>query len=253
MNNKIKILLFFCISFSVCRISAQTNHVETSQGEGEMGRRGEGVKASLGHSYNPAKKASGYMITLEFHKKAGAKGMIGLEAGHFFNNSRGILPRDLSNTRFVIRDFTHFEPLGEDNNPFGWTETSFPGIRLPSRPDKYFNFNIGVKYLTELSKNTKRQFQAGFGLALSYRDEMELTKVIKAANIQATIPPFSGTDYLIPIFSYNTYLDFALIPEVNCQLPLGKNRSLGLKGQFLYYPVSQNCILASAVTFGFGL
>lgn len=212
-----------------------------------------GIKAAVGSSFNPSKKAAGYLLTLGFQKKVGKKSSIGFEVGHFFNSSRGILPKDLSNLHFVFRDYTNYEPLGETNNPFGWSATSFPGIRMLSKPNRYFNFNFGGKYFFHLMENARDKIQVGTGVGLSYHDEMELVKIIEATNIQTTVPSFSGVDYRIPMFSYNTYLDFTILTEATYTHAIGNNLLLGLSAQLLYYPLTQNWIIGSALIISVGL
>lgn len=206
--------------------------------------------ASLGNAFHISAKASGYQIALEYQRKLGPSGAFGVEISQVFQHSRGILPKYIGNQNILLRDYSNYEPFGADANLSLWDKNAFPSIRLSSKPNRYYQFNIGLKYVHQLKAGEKSKLKGGLGLVMSYRDDMELIRLVQTDQVKLTFPGIEIDKAIIPLFAYKTYLDWAIAPELNYQYALGHKLFGGLKAQVLYYPASNDWLLATGVALG---
>lgn len=225
------LLLLFCL-FSFSFLLAQGHH----------------FKASLGNAYHFSAQANGYHLGLEYQHRIHSKASWGIEISQGFQHARGMLPNDITQARILLRDQTQPEPLGEGNSPFFWNDEAFPKIQLASKPDRFYQFSVAGKYLQEINKGNRGQLRIGLGLALSYRDEMELQRFIRTQQLKFTFPGTTIEEALIPLFVHRTFIDWTLVPEVTYQFSLGKALFLGFRGQLWYYPSSKDWILVTSLS-----
>ncbi len=218
---KIKIFLLFVILFICISLNAQ-NYL---------------ISSGVGHSYFINKNAGGYNINLSVDKKLSPKGYISVEVGHSFNDKTPF-GRNLSDEKILIRDFTNRSPLGSSS----WNrDDSWPKIRLQSQPERFFRLDFILNYRQEYKAWTKSKLKFNIGGVLSYRDEMELTRLIPIQEIGFS--SFGGVlayDQIIPIFSYNTFLDLGLNLGHTYSLTINENLDVALNTQFVYYPKSSH-------------
>ncbi|MEZ5043644.1 MAG: hypothetical protein R2828_27350 [Saprospiraceae bacterium] len=107
-----------------------------------------------------------------------------------------------------------------------------------------------MKYLQQLKTGEKNILKGGLGLVLSYRDDMELIRLVQTDQVKLTFPGIEIDKAVIPLFAYKTYLDWAIAPEINYQYALGQKLFGGLKAQVLYYPSSNDWLLVTGLTLG---
>lgn len=203
------------------------------------------LDATIGYARFLNKKASGFSTGINYQRKIGKKQSLGLELCYTFTERRGLLPDDLSKETFILRDFTYIPPLPN----FGWSTSGFPGVRLSSTPDKYFNFNIGVNYLFDIWEKKKQTFSVGIGGLLTFNDEKEIVGVLKGDFSAVIGVNLKNTS--IPIFQYDTYIDLGFQPQLKYRYQLKEKMSVGLTNKYYCYPISNRYIFTLAAFMGF--
>jgi len=203
------------------------------------------IYPELGHSYNLSKRASGYAMGLNAQFKTGPKEAIGIEIGHIFNEGRGLVPKDYADQNFFFRSPSKPNP----QNVGGWDRASFPAASLPTKPNRYFNFNLVIKQLWTLREKGNGQILLGLGLALSYRDEREVAKIVVIGGPEATVLDFFPLElpFSLPIYQVDSYLDLGVVPELSYRGELRERLSLQASAKLFYYPPSGNWIGTSTL------
>ena len=198
-----------------------------------------GVKSDFGFATNLSKGAIGFSMGTEYTRQVSPKGYIGVEINYNFTSRRGLLPQDPKGQRVILRDFTHPESLFPFS--FKWTENSFPGYHLSSKPDKYFNYGIGVKYLYDVWSKNKHQLRTGLGVVLTFNDEKEIVEMLKG-DFYFPFNNVTISNVLIPIFEYDTYVDVGFQPQIEYHYQLNKRMSVGLLNKYYCYPKSSRYV-----------
>ena len=203
------------------------------------------LDASIGYANFLNKKASGFSTGLNYQRKISQKQSIGLEISYIFTERRGLLPEKLNEPIFVLRDFTSIPPIPS----FGWTTDGFPDIRLPTKPDKYFNFNVGVNYLFDVWAKGRHNLTLGIGGLLTFSDEKEIVEVIKG-DFRAIIG-LNLKNVSIPVFQYDTYLDVGFQPQIRYRYQLKEKMNIGLTNKYHCYPISNRYVFTLAAFLSF--
>lgn len=198
------------------------------------------VSGDFGPSFKTNTYAAGLGININILYQTKSNNGFGLTIGNSFLDSANNLPNNLKDSNFHLRDYTNIAPLGEMFN-FGWDIDAFPQFRLKSQPNRYFNFNLGFNYFY-LCKALNFLI-VGTELVLTYRDQMEIAKVLETKEMELYFPPeFVKYNYNIPIFSYDTYLDVGIAPYIQYNLLIYKRLAIGVKTKFYYFPKSRELI-----------
>lgn len=194
------------------------------------------IYPEAGHSFNFPKRAGGYALGLNFMLNRSPKTAAGLEIAHIFNDSRHLLPKDFEQQRYLYQD---------DN--FLYRNVA----SLPPKPNRYFNFNVVLKQLTTLFAQNGHSWQAGGGVVLSYRDEMEIKKVVEIndGTIRELTGSFNhlGSPYRVAVIAHDAYLDLGAMGEINYRGELRERLSLQASAKLFYYPPSGNWIGTSTL------
>lgn len=193
------------------------------------------IKSDFGVAAHLNKGAIGFAMGTEYTRQVSKKGYIGVEINYNFTSRRGLLPQDLKGQRVILRDFT--QPVTLYPPYFEWTAESFPGYRLPSKPDKYFNCGIGVKYLHDIWSKNKHQLRTGLGVVLTFNDEKEIVEMLKG-DFYSPLFKEPISNVLIPIFKYDTYIDLGFQPQIEYHYQIKKRMSIGLLNKYYCYPKS---------------
>ncbi len=229
-----KIIHIIAFSLIIANVAAQKNS----------------VKSDFGFATNLSKAAIGFALGTEYTRQLSKKGYIGIEINYNFTSRRGLLPQDLKGQRVILRDFT--KPESPFPFSFDWTSESFPGYRLPSKPDKYFNCGIGVKYLYDMWSKSKHQLRAGVGVVLTFNDEKEIVEMLKG-DFYFPLNNITISNVLIPIFKYDTYIDLGFQPQIEYQYHINERLSIGLLNKYYCYPKSSRYVttLSTFINFNF--
>lgn len=203
------------------------------------------LDASIGYANFLNKKASGFCTGLNYQRKISQKQSIGLELSYVFTESRGLLPEKLDEGTFILRDFTNIKTP----SVFEWTQNSFPDIRLSTKPDKYFNFNIGINYLFDVLEKGKHNLTVGIGGLLTFNDEKEIVEIIKG-DFRGVLP-LDLKNISIPVFQYDTYLDVGFQPQIRYRYQLKEKMNIGLTNKYYCYPISNRYVLTLAAFLSF--
>jgi hypothetical protein len=164
---------------------------------------------------------------------------------HSYTDARGLLPTDIAGDRYGTPYY-----FQDYSNPYPWSESFYGGINLPSRPNRYFNFNLGVQYRYEWLRSGKHRLRSGLGLIFTYRDEVEIARIVEVEALHGALA--DGT-YFVPIYRYNSFLDFGFTPELAYRYQLSERLALGVQSQLSYFPGPGHAILATGATLGVAL
>jgi hypothetical protein len=165
------------------------------------------ISFSSGYSYAFRPEAPGYLMELNYLRSISDRFQAGIMIGHYYNDSRGLLPKDLSTTVIPFRDYTN--PLPLDGYSGGWDANAFPGIRLKSRPNRYFAFVGGAHAAYKVLQQRKSSIIFNMGAAYAFRDEMEIAYIKEATQIKlvnTSVLP----DAQIPMYRYSAYRDWLI-------------------------------------------
>jgi|GEM_PF-1487310 len=206
------------------------------------------IGASLGYSTLIGQGAHGYAINIVYKRQIREKGEFAVDMGHLYQQSRGILPRDISDGVYVYRDYTNVNPLPP--NVFNWSKESFPAIRLQSQPDRFFIFTGGLHYQHQVWRKEKHRLQAGLGAAIAIRDDVEIIRFIATKSIN-TIFFGEWEDRIVPMIRYMTYLDIGVVPQATYTYRLSEKMSVGAHTKLYYYPASTDWVWTTQATIGF--
>lgn len=206
MNIK-TVILIFCVA--CCKVGLAQNNA---------------ISFSSGYSYAFRHKAPGYGMELNYSRRISDRFQAGILIGHYYNDSRAHLPEDLSTIIIPFRDHTNPLPLAAYSG--AWDKNSFPGIRLKSRPNRYFTFVSGVNTTYKLLNNLqKSNVIIHMGVAYALRDEMEIAYLKEATQIKLVNSPVF-LDAKIPIYRYSTYGDWLIRFKVNYSYPIRQNLAI---------------------------
>lgn len=167
------------------------------------------LKVGLGGVRHFNNKASGYTTSVEYQRDIHPKHAWGVEISYAFADSRGILPDNIKASNIILRDYTHIPELPN----LGWNRNSFPAMSLKSKPDRYFNANLAVKYLNTVAISPKKALKLAIGTVLTFNDEMVIAELVEGAKFESPFS-FDLINPLIPIFRYDTYIDLGVLPQI---------------------------------------
>lgn len=200
------------------------------------------IYPEAGAAFGPAGRASGYALGLNFQLRLSPRQAIGIELGHLFTNSRGALPKDFERNPYYISTANNPRPLS-----LGGTASSGNPLGLGARPSRYFTFNMGLKHLFTVMERGRHTVYVAGGLALAYRDEMEVVLVASLDGKDATIlaPPLLQRDPIeLPVYRYASYWDVGLLGEAGYRYALGDRLFLHTNTKLIYYASSNGWMLA---------
>lgn len=204
------------------------------------------ISAGLGHSYYINKNAGGCAVQLllgrEWVKNSGFE----IHLGHSFNDVT-TLPKNLDEAKILLKDETHRLPFGFGIS--GWEDDkTWPGISLRTQPDRYYRFDVGLQYFKNFDIREKYSYRFVAGLVMSYRDEMEIIKLLPTRSIEdfSIIPQY---DHFLPITIYNTYYDLGVQAGTSFQYHVTEKIGLRYNVQFYYYPITSDFMTNNVLSF----
>lgn len=200
------------------------------------------ISGDFGVSFKTNSYANGYGFNINATFLHFGKHHFGLTIGNNFMSSSNFLPgKNLEEYNFHLRDYTNIIPLGEESFNFGWSIEAFDQIRLRSQPNRYYNFNGGINYYYEFGK--LNGFRIGSEWILTYRDQMEIAKVLNVKELVFWIPLGQTiNDYNIPIYSYDTYIDIGFAPYIQYNIFNYKRLGVDIKSKIYIFPKSGEMI-----------
>jgi hypothetical protein len=197
------------------------------------------IAMNVGNSYFLDKKASGVAAHLEVLGRIGRNNYLGIELGQRFNNS--VIQYDKSAGTLYVQDYQNKPNAGPGGG------LSFPSTSMRTKPNRFFGFDMGLKYLREQALTTKTSLRFGAGAYLSYRDEAEAIFVLGPATMQqfGTSKPFGP--FYIPINAYNSFWDISVKPEVQYLWQVRPRLRIGARVQAQVFTKSKHTILNSGI------
>lgn len=210
------------------------------------------LNADYGLSTSLGKESFGYSLSFGMIRQTKEKHSWGIDVDHIFNSSDQGLPSNPADENVTIRTFEN--PVPYELNTF-WDESSFNGYRLKAKPSRYFNFNINMSYYLTSTISPRLSAKWGLGIVASYRDEME---VIGLVNLDQVHIPLPGStlilnDRKVPIYHYDTYLDFGFTPRALLSYTLSDKIRLGINNRLYTYIFSGNVVFTSTFCVGINL
>ncbi len=192
------------------------------------------LKIGLGGSRHLNNDASGYTTSAEFQRNLRPKHAIGVEISYVYANSRGIIPENISASNLILRDYTHIPELPN----LDWNRNSFAKMSLKSKPDRYFNANLGIKYINTLPISEKKLLKMGVGFVLTFNDEMVVDELVEG--LQFKSPAQNDViNVLIPVFRFDTYIDLGILPQIEYNYKLKEKINIGLTNKYYIFPKSK--------------
>ncbi len=205
------------------------------------------ISGDFGVSCKTSSFANGYLFGINAFFVKSQNHHFGISLNNNFMSSDYLLPKNRKEANFHLRDYTNITPLGEDFNT-GWNLDSFDPVRMKPHPNRYYNFNFGINYFYDFS--TFNSLKIGSELILSYRDQMEIAKVLEVKEIEFWIPfGLTKYDYNIPIYAYDTYLDIGIAPYIQYNILKYKSLDIGLKTKLYFFPKSGEKIYSITAVF----
>lgn len=193
------------------------------------------IETGLGFSGGLNKNAGGFAVSLGFVHHLKGRHALGLELEHAYNTSNsglsGIGPND------TLINIRRFKP---------------PGVAFAVKAERFFNFNMGLQYRYRLYEGAKGSFSAGLGVYFSYRDEMEVARLLRLRELNAGFPVTEKT-IAIPIYRYNTYWDLGFAPQLSYRFELSEKMYVQTLHKLYLFPFSDNVVYTGTVGLGFRL
>ncbi len=109
------------------------------------------ISGETGVTFKTNYYANGYSFGINVIYNKFKNHKIGISLSNSVMSSDHLLPDNIKDASFHLRDFTNITPLGEDFN-FGWDLEAFEPIRLRSQPNRYYNLNFGLNYFYDFKK-----------------------------------------------------------------------------------------------------
>lgn len=190
------------------------------------------ISFSGGYGYAFRHKAPGYGMELNYLHSISNRFQAGILIGHFYTDSRGLLPTDLSSTIIPFRDYTNPRPLAAYSG--GWNADSFSGIRLKSRPNRYFAFFTGAHVAYKVLQQQKSSITVNIGAAYALRDEMEIAFMKEADQIKL-VNSAVFLNAQIPIYRYSTYSDWLIRLKANYSYQIRHNLAIQAGYSHLFF------------------
>lgn len=196
------------------------------------------ISEEFGVAFKTNSFSNGYAFNINAFLLHSGNHHLGLTLGNIFMSSSNLLPgKRLDEYNFHLRDCTNIAPLGAESYLFGWSIETFEPLRLRSEPNRYYNFNFGINYFYDF-KNWN-SLKIGSELIFTFRDQMEIAKVLNVKEIEFWFPPeLTLYDYNIPIYAYDTYLDIGIAPYIQYNLLTYRRLTIGVKTKIYYFPKS---------------
>lgn len=205
------------------------------------------ISGETGVSFKNNYYANGYSfgINVLFNRLKNHK--IGISLSNSFMSSAHFLPDNKKDANFHLRDFTNITPLGEDYN-LGWNLDSWEPIRLKTHSNRYYNLNYSLNYFFDTERFNS--LKIGSELILTFRDQMEIAKVLNVKEMEFWIPVgLTLYDYNIPIYAYDTYLDIGFAPYIQYNLFKYKRLDIDIKTKVYIFPKSGEMIYNFSTVF----
>ena len=201
------------------------------------------INLDIGYGYAFRQSASGYVVDLQYLRALSQRLKTGVLIGHYYNESRGLLPDDLSSVVIPFRDYTNPLTLGGYNG--AWNTNSFPGVRLESKPNRYFSFVIGALFQYKLLKMKKNSMLIDISGAYAIRDEMGIARLLKADQIRFVNTQTFENAY-IPIYKYSTYSDWMLRAGLSYSYEINSNMALRTRCGFTQFSEKGESIISGS-------
>jgi hypothetical protein len=201
------------------------------------------VKAEFGYAHFLSKKANGISTGFSFQRQISEQSGLGFSIGYLFAEKRGLLPKDLTNQKVFLKDFTN-SPTWPGFNP------SYPEVQLSTKPDKYFDFNFGIHYLYTVWHRDKHSIRIGLGGVFTFHDEQEIVELIKG-DYRVDAVSLEVRNALFPVFKYDTYLDLGLHTQIEYRFQLKERMSLGITNAYLVFPKTERFFLTVSTFMAF--
>jgi hypothetical protein len=192
--------------------------------------------------------ANGFLQTIGLSRTISKKLEIGLTVGHAFTESQSKIFNENSAKAYV----RHIEqPIPEGVINKLWNENSFPGIDISDKGNRYNDLFIALTATYYVVQSNRNNIHAGIGVGMHKKDHSEQINSIYTSEIYWILGGKRTTGLVIPIFSYNTFLDVSLIPSVTYEYKIKQNFGVTFESAAFIYPASRTLSLSQS--FGFRL
>ncbi len=192
--------------------------------------------------------AFGSSLNIGIEYQIDGKKSFSLFVGQNYMESDNFLPEDLGAANFHLRDKSNIIPI-EDYVPMLWKEESFPGYSLRSKPNRYSNFFILMKYSYTHTKLNRWKF--GGGLEFSYFDIMFINQVVDLEEYTLFLPHVRvEKEKSIPIFSFDSFYDIGAVIDLQYRVFSYRRLNFGIQWKVSWYPLSSNFIYSMGIVTG---
>lgn len=202
------------------------------------------VQSFMGSSILINKKSTGISIGASYGKLF-ERGKLSISLSHFRATSDHNISK-YKNYNLFYRDFNNPNP---NDNPFLWSRESFSGVNLRSHPNRFFAIDISLSYCFLNKINKKMYVYYGLGGALSWRDDIEIVKVVYVREMWT--PTSKYYDIYLPVFRYRNYLDFSPLVISGVKYNLIDQIYMDFGLDMRYFPFSNDWWFRSIFSFGF--
>ncbi len=204
------------------------------------------IQSELGYAHSLKNKASGYTTGIEYQREINPRHYFGFSLNYVYTQSRGILPKNLSDNNVILRDFSNIPNLPN----FGWSADAFPEIHLKSKPDTYFNLNFDISYFYNTQVLNNSSLKIGLGSVITFVDEKVISELIEGKKFVAPLQN-DINDFLIPIFRYDTYIDIGLKLQLQYQFQINEKMLVGCSAKNYWFPKSKTVFWSLSPTISF--
>ncbi|MEZ4776474.1 MAG: hypothetical protein R3D00_25080 [Bacteroidia bacterium] len=200
-----------------------------------------GIGGTMGVRSDFNVKAKGFAQSIYIYNRFTDKFSIKCGLGHAMSESQSaIYQSGSSNT--LIRNKNQPVPI-EDTGFFGWDNSAFPNIDISDKGNRYDDLFVYLALNYKIIQKHRHFGQIGAGTSLHRRDHSEQIGSIIAAEAHFPIGIGNVNDLEIPVFAYNTFLDYSIIAEGTYGFILTESLDILLESNLFFYPKSKTMSL----------
>lgn len=193
------------------------------------------MTGSVGLRTDCRSQSTGFTQTIGLRKSLSKKFEIGLTIGHAYTESRSEIFSENGLNAF-IRHVDNPVPEGVINNL--WSENSFPDLAMPQKGNRYDDLFLSLSTSYAIIQSKKNNINIGLGAGIHRKDHSEQIASIYPDEINWIFGGHVTTNTVIPIYAYNTFLDFSITPGIFYEYLLKRNLGLTFDSFAFIYPVS---------------
>jgi hypothetical protein len=207
------------------------------------------ISGSLGVRSDLRQKSTGFQNCIALGYDISRRWEIGLKVGHGYTESESQVLK-LNSPKAYIRHLGQPIPEGVINGL--WDKSAFPGIDLPDKGNRYNDQFISLQASYTVKQFSKSNIYVGCGIGINRRDHSEQINAIIPSEIYWIFGGFRTYDNVIPIYSYNTFIDFSILPSISYEYKLIRNLGITIETSAFIYPVSKTVSLSQSLGFNLG-